>query len=89
MRAAETWTREDNAPFLTVMLEGRYTDGYLENAGSDAPKFTDDELKTIGSPLDFVGINVYRPTCYVEPTDEQAGYRTVPISASHPKMKSG
>jgi beta-glucosidase len=89
VRAAETWTREDNAPFLTVMLEGRYTDGYLENAGSAAPKFTDDELKIIGSPLDFVGINVYRPTCYVEPTDEQAGYRTVPISASHPKMKSG
>jgi hypothetical protein len=23
--------------------------------------FTDDELKTISSPLDFVGINVYRP----------------------------
>jgi beta-glucosidase len=87
--AAETATREFNAPFLTVMLEGRYTDAYLEAAGSDAPTFTDDELTTIASPLDFVGINVYRPAQYVEPSSDSPGYRTIPISASHPKMKSG
>jgi beta-glucosidase len=40
------------------MLEGRYTNAYLEKTGANAPKFTDDELATIGSPLDFVGINV-------------------------------
>jgi beta-glucosidase len=85
--AAEAWTREDNAPFLTVMLEGAYTDSYRDHA--DAPAFTDDELKAIGSPLDFVGINVYRPTVYVEHTDEAAGFRVIPINASHPKMKSG
>ena len=36
VKAAETATRELNAPFLTVMLEGRYTDGYLSDAGADA-----------------------------------------------------
>jgi len=41
------------------MLEGRYTDAYLKEAGKDAPKFTDEELKVIPSPSDFVGINVY------------------------------
>jgi beta-glucosidase len=61
VKAAETATRERNAGFITVMLEGRYTDAYLEEAGADAPKFTDDELRTIASPLDFVGINVYKP----------------------------
>jgi beta-glucosidase/6-phospho-beta-glucosidase/beta-galactosidase len=30
-----------------------------------APKFTDDDLKVISSPLDFVGINVYRPMNYL------------------------
>src|SRR5499427_8796132 len=60
-RAAETATRELNAAFLTVMLEGRYTDAYLAEAGSAAPKFTDQELAAIGSPVDFAGINVYRP----------------------------
>src|SRR5215510_2758914 len=84
--AAETATRELNADFLTVMLEGRYTDAYLEQAGGDAPAFTDDELKSIASPLDFAGINVYRPHVYVQPSDEPPGYRVVPFNASHPKM---
>jgi beta-glucosidase len=87
--AAKTATRELNAPFLTVMLEGRYTDAYLEAAGGDAPQYTDEELAAIASPLDFVGINVYRPNSYVEPSVQAPGYRTIPISASHPKMKSG
>jgi beta-glucosidase len=86
--AAEAATRERNAGFMTVMLEGRYTDAYLAEAGGETPRFTDDELKTISSPLDFVGINVYRPGWYVEPSDEPPGYRDIPINASHPKMQS-
>jgi beta-glucosidase len=88
VQAAETATREGNASFITVMLEGRYTDAYLESGGRDAPTFTDAELKTIAEPLDFVGINVYRPSVYVEPADGPPGYRTVAINASHPKMAS-
>jgi beta-glucosidase len=88
VKAAETATRELNADFTTVMLEGRYTDGYLARAGADAPTFTDDELKVIASPLDFVGINVYKPNSYVAPSDEAPGYRTIPLNASHPKMQS-
>jgi beta-glucosidase len=88
VRAAEAATRERNAGFTTVMLEGRYTDAYLAEAGGETPRFTNDELKTIASPLDFVGINVYRPGWYVEPSDEPPGYREIPINASHPKMQS-
>jgi beta-glucosidase len=89
VKAAETATREANAPYLTVMLEGQYTDAYLMGAGGDAPRFTDDELETIAAPLDFVGINVYRPGAYVLPSDEPPGYCTIPINGSHPKMRSG
>jgi hypothetical protein len=46
VKAAETATREVNAPYLTVMLEGRYTDSYLAASSTDAPKFTDEELKS-------------------------------------------
>src|SRR5215831_10924777 len=88
VKAAERATREKNADFTTVLLEGRYTDAYLAAAGADAPKFTADELKTIASPLDFVGINVYRPGWYVEPSEEPRGFREIPINASHPKMQS-
>src|SRR5262249_48015439 len=88
VEAAEKATREMNADFLTVMLEGRYTDDYLARTGADAPTFTDDELNAIASPLDFVGINVYRPHAYVQPSDEAPGYRDIPFNASHPKMHS-
>jgi beta-glucosidase len=53
--------REDNAMFLTVIMDGRYTDLYLKGLGANAPKFTAEEMKIIGSPLDFVGLNVYTP----------------------------
>ncbi|WP_242496282.1 family 1 glycosylhydrolase [Xylanimonas protaetiae] len=87
-RVAEAATRELNAPYLTVMLEGRYTDAYLAAAGPAAPRFTDEDLATIASPVDFVGVNVYRPGIYVAPDDSPQGFRTVPINASHPKMHS-
>ena len=88
VEAAEAATREGNAGFMTVMLEGSYTEAYLAEAGGGTPKFTDEELKTIASPLDFVGINVYRPGWYVEPSDQPPGFHEVPINASHPKMQS-
>jgi beta-glucosidase len=88
VRAAEIATRELNAPFLTVMLEGRYTDAYLQACGADAPSFTDEDLAAIASPVDFVGINLYRPYAYVVATDGGPGYRELPFSASHPKMFS-
>jgi beta-glucosidase len=88
VEAAEKVTRERNAGFMTVMLEGRYTDDYLASAGGTTPTFSDDELRTIAEPLDFVGINVYKPGWYIEPSDEAPGYREIPVNASHPKMQS-
>ena len=88
VKAAELATRERNAPFLTVMLEGKYTDAYLKAAGRDAPRFTDEDLRLIGAPLDFVGINVYRPVVYVMADDSAIGWREIPFAAGHPKMSS-
>ena len=88
VKAAEMATRETNAPYLTVMLEGKYTDSYLKAGGGDAPKFTDEDLKIIGSPVDFVGINVYRPIAYVLASGEGPGWREIPFAKSHPKMFS-
>jgi beta-glucosidase len=87
-RAAEMATRAANAPFLTVMLEGAYTDQYLRACGADAPSFTDEDLQTIATPVDFVGINIYRPHRYVMASDDASGFRAVPFSSSHPRMLS-
>jgi beta-glucosidase len=86
IKAAQAYTRERNAPFLTVMLEGKYTDAYLKDAGKDAPKFTDEDLKVIASPLDFVGINVYKPEVYVLASDQAPGWREVAFAKGHPQM---
>lgn len=84
--ATEQFMREANAGYLTVMLEGRYTEAFLARAGADAPRFTPDDLKVIGSPVDFVGINVYLPR-YVRAAEGQ-GFEAVDWSASHPRMSS-
>jgi beta-glucosidase len=86
IRAAERATRETNAGYLTAILEGRYTDAFLSSAGADAPKFTPDDMKTIASPLDFVGINVYAPQQYVRAADTPSGFAVVPLPASFPRM---
>ena len=85
--AAEHYTREANAGYLTVILEGRYTDAFLASTGADAPKFTPEDLKVISSPLDFVGINVYVPK-YVRAIDSAPGFEALEFSKSHPRMAS-
>jgi beta-glucosidase len=88
IRAAEIATRELNAGFLGVILEGKYTDGFLAFAGADAPKFTADELKIISSPNDFVGLNIYAPQFYVTASDRAPGFDVLPIPDSFPHMNS-
>ena len=73
IRAAEIATRELNADYLTVMLEGKYTNAFLTFAGKDAPKYTTEDLSIISSPIDFVGLNVYTPTHYVVAADNKRG----------------
>jgi beta-glucosidase len=81
-------TRELNAGFLGVILEGKYTDGFLQFAGPAAPKFTDEELKIISSPNDFVGLNIYAPQFYIAASDKPSGWRVLPFPASFPHMNS-
>ena len=45
-------------------------------------------MKIIGSPLDFVGINIYLPGNYVRAIDAEPGFATIPFPASFPHMQS-
>ncbi len=71
-----------------MILEGKYTDGFLEYAGKDAPKFTAEELKIIGSKNDFVGLNIYAPQFYIAASDKKPGWYVLPFPASFPHMNS-
>lgn len=85
--AARRAMREENAMYLTAVLEGRYTDAYLKRLGANAPKFTAEQMKKIGAPLDFVGLNLYQPF-YVRPDESEAGYALIPPPPSFPHMLS-
>jgi beta-glucosidase len=87
IHAAEIGLREQNAQYITVILEGRYTDHYLESLGADAPVFTPGELKTISTPIDFLGINVYT-TREAIPSDNAPGYEMIERPATYPHMAS-
>lgn len=88
VRAAEIALRELNASYLNVILEGKYTDAFLKYAGANAPKFTPEELKIIGSPVDFLGLNIYAPQHYIIASDRGAGFSLLPIPKSFPHMNS-
>ncbi|MGB0064459.1 MAG: GH1 family beta-glucosidase [Terracidiphilus sp.] len=85
--AAHRATREENAPFLTAVLEGAYTEGYLEREGANAPHVEPGDMKAIGGPLDFVGLNVYT-LAYVRAEDSPRGYAIEPYPSSYPHMES-
>jgi beta-glucosidase len=85
--AATKAYRETNAGYLTAVMEGKYTDAYLAHHGADAPKFTAADMKAIGSPVDFLGLNVYTPS-YVRADDSPAGFSVVRSPASFPHMMS-
>lgn len=88
VRAAEIATRELNAGYLTAILEGKYTDAFLAYAGANAPTYTPEDLKAIGSPIDFVGLNVYQPNQYVTAGENGHPFTLLPFPATYPRMDS-
>ncbi len=85
--AAKKAYREINARFLTAVMEGKYTDAYLARLGTAAPKTSPEEMRAIGSKLDFLGLNVYQPV-YVMADGSAKGFAQVPNPASYPHMFS-
>jgi beta-glucosidase len=85
--AARKATRENNAMFLTAIMEGRYIDEYLEQEGANAPKVRPGDMAVISSPLDFVALNIYAPE-WVRADDSPRGYAAVPHIGSSPRMAS-
>jgi beta-glucosidase len=88
IEAARRATREGNAPFLTAVLEGKYTDHYLEREGANAPKVEAGDMKIVGTPLDFVGLNVYTPEYVRADSSSPVGFKVERRQASYPHMAS-
>src|SRR6202012_2493135 len=86
-QAARLAFREENAPFLTAIMEGRDTDGDLRREAGNAPKVQSEDLKIIRSPLDSAGLNVYQPD-YARADAGTDGYVVTRRPATYPHMAS-
>ncbi|MGO8757994.1 MAG: GH1 family beta-glucosidase [Terracidiphilus sp.] len=87
VEAALRATHELNGMFLTPVMEGKYPETYLKKEGANAPRIAPGDMEAIGSPLDFVGLNVYTPT-YVRADDSERGFTVEPVAATYPHMIS-
>lgn len=86
--AARKALREDNAMFLTAIMEGRYLDSYLTSEGAAAPSVQAGDMKIIASPLDFVALNIYTPDYVRADPGSSRGYVVLPHYAQSPRMAS-
>jgi len=75
-----------NGQFLTAILEGKYPESYLTAEGANAPAFNDAEMRIIGAPLDFVGLNTYAPTYIRSDSGSSSGFAVIPVPETHPYM---
>lgn len=71
-------------PYLPTILEGQYPKA-LMNASAKPPKIEANDMAIIGSPIDFVAINVYAPT-YVKAASNAQGFALVARPKSFPTM---
>lgn len=88
IEAAAKATRDKNAMFLTAIMEGKYLDSYLEQEGANAPKVEPGDMEAIGSPLDFLALNIYAPEWARADPSSPTGYATMAHDAESPHMSS-
>lgn len=86
--AVKKAVREENAMFLTAIMEGGYRDTYLAAQGKDAPLVKPGDMKVIGSPLDFLSINVYTGNTVRADASKPGGYDILPRLPQSPRMAS-
>ncbi len=87
LKAAQLAARQMNASFFTPIIEGAYPAEYLAELPG-TPEFTEEEMAIISTPLDFVGINEYRPD-YIRPRENALGFEIVDFSPCHPSIHAG
>ena len=86
IEAAQKAFRIKNARFITALMEGRYLPEFLEEEGADAPAFSEADMRLIGEPIDFVGLNVYAPDYIRADPSAKDGFTSVPLPKSYPRM---
>lgn len=86
IEAARKAFRVMNAPYILPIIEGRYSDEYHRAQGADAAQVQAGDLEAIGSPLDFLGTNIYTGAYVVADAEQPEGFRPAPGGSKFPVM---
>ncbi len=73
-----------NQQILFPFMTGNYSENWLKYIGDDKPDYTEEEMKIIGSPLDFVGLNIYSGHV-IRSKDNEHGYEELKYPEGFPK----
>ncbi len=84
--AARAALRELSGMFLTPIFEGAYHPVYLAREGADAPRFSEEEMRVIAQPLDFLGFNLYSGSYIRHDAEQPGGWSEVPSGPEFPRM---
>lgn len=77
--------RARNGRYLGAVLEGRYPDEML-TPQAKPPKIEPGDMAIIGSPIDFIALNVYAPTYVKAAPDAKSGFSVVQPPPGFPTM---
>jgi beta-glucosidase len=85
--AARAWFIDRNAQILGAIRAGRYTAGFLQRVGADAPDVKPGDFDLISLPTDFLGLNIYSGT-YVRAGKAGTPYEALPHPVNYPRADS-
>lgn len=69
--------------WIDPIVFGGYPEQALRAFGDKAPRFTDEQMRVVAEPIDFIGLNVY--TGYEVSANEEGAPRTSPEPQGAPK----
>ncbi len=88
LTAAGTAWKYKNSQILFPLMTGRYDREIFERQFGPLPEYTEEEMKKIGAPIDYIGYNFYFGTP-VRADDNVKGYRDIEMPAAFPRTAMG
>jgi beta-glucosidase len=73
-----------NSQILFPIMIGGYNEHYLKKEEGNLPQYTDDEMKIISTPLDYIGYNYYSAR-YIKASQNADGFEFIEFPESFPK----
>lgn len=84
LTAAVTAWKYKNSQILFPLMTGKYDREIFERQFGPLPEYTEEEMKIISAPMDYIGYNYYSCTP-VRAAENVKGYKDVELPAAYPR----